>query len=192
MNKLIAALILVSMALQCHAAQSSPDNVDANIADAKAAISKLAGSLQAELKSAMKAGGPVAAIGVCNIRALPITAQVGSDHDMSLSRVSLRNRNPGNAPNTWQTRVLKDFQNQKLAGNDMNSLTWSETTSTGDGREFRFMKAIPTTGVCMNCHGITLAPGISKVLADLYPADKATGYKEGDIRGAFVAVRKLP
>ena len=27
--------------------------------------------------------------------------------------------------------------------------------------------------------------------ANLYPEDRATGYKEGDIRGAFVVIQKL-
>jgi len=54
------------------------------------------------------------------------------------------------------------------------------------------MKVIPTAEVCLKCHGSTLAPGVDKVLSELYPQDKATGYKKGDIRGAFVAVRKLP
>ena len=57
---------------------------------------------QSELKDAMQTGGPAAAIGVCNTRAMPITRQVG-----------------------------------------------------------------------------------------LYPEDPATGFKVGDIRGAFVAIRKL-
>jgi hypothetical protein len=54
------------------------------------------------------------------------------------------------------------------------------------------MKAIPTGEVCLKCHGTQIAPEVSQVLASLYPEDRATGYKEGDIRGAFVVIRKLP
>ena len=110
---------------------------------------------------------------------------------MELSRVSLRNRNPDNAPNAWQTAVLETFEGQKVAGKDVTGLTWSETVDIDGVSEFRFMKAIPTGEVCLKCHGTTLAPGVVDVLANLYPQDKATGFKQGDIRGAFVAVRKL-
>lgn len=158
---------------------------------AKAAIKDLAGALQTELKSAMKTGGPVAAIAVCNTRAMPITEKAAKDHGIALSRVSLRNRNPANAPNDWQTAVLDDFERQKSAGKDIATLAWSETVNVDGGREFRFMKAIPTGAVCLNCHGVSLDPAVSRILSDLYPEDKATGFSEGDIRGAFVATQKL-
>ena len=190
MKKLLVGLLLVILAMDCSAGQQSGD--DSDVAAAKTAIKEFAGALQTELKAAMQAGGAVAAIGVCNTQAMPITARVAADHGLLLSRVSLKNRNPENAPNTWQTAVLEDFEEQKLAGKDPGSLAWSETTSTGDGREFRFMKAIPTAGICLKCHGANLAPEVGSMLSELYPEDLATGFKEGDIRGAFVATRTLP
>jgi len=54
------------------------------------------------------------------------------------------------------------------------------------------MKAIPTGGGCLLCHGTNLSPEIGQALADLYPEDRATGFTEGDIRGAFVVIQKLP
>ena len=104
-----------------------------------------------------------------------------------LSRVSLKNRNPANLPNEWQIAVLEGFEQQKAAGKDISSLVWSETVEIDGKQEFRFMKAIPTGPVCLNCHGTNLSPDVSRILADLYPMDRATGYREGDIRGAFVA-----
>ena len=76
-------------------------------------------------------------------------------------------------------------------GKGIDSLAWSETVSVDGGQEFRFMKAIPTGGVCLVCHGTELSPEVSQVLADLYPMDQATGYSEGDIRGAFVVTRQM-
>jgi len=108
-----------------------------------------------------------------------------------LSRVSLKNRNPENAPNEWQTSVLEDFEDRKAAGSDVGSIAWSETVTVDGEQEFRFMKAIPTAAVCLTCHGTNLAPEVSQALAELYPQDLATGFSEGDIRGAFVATRNL-
>jgi len=191
MKQIFIGLCLVFLALDCSSDQQSSANPEADVRAAKSAIKEFAGALQMELKAAMKAGGPVAAIGVCSTQAMPITAQVSADHGMTLSRVSLKNRNPANAANDWQSAVLQDFEKKKLAGKDISKLTWSETVKVGNGQEFRFMKAIPTGEVCLKCHGTQIAPEVGQVLASLYPQDRATGYKEGDIRGTFVVTRKL-
>lgn len=188
--------VLVGLCLVVLAANSSSDQQATAVTRtqtdaAKAAIMELAGALQTELKASMQAGGPVAAIGLCNTRAIPITQEVATDHGLSLRRVSLKNRNPANRPNDWQLAVLKDFEQQKSTGKDIGTLAWSETVSIDGEREFRFMKAIPTQAVCLNCHGKDISPEVSEVLAIVYPQDQATGYIEGDIRGAFVATRTL-
>jgi len=185
MKQIVIVLCLLAVALD----GSADPLAEATVA--KAAIKDLAGALQTELKNAMQTGGPVAAIAVCNTKAMPITAKVAKDHGMALSRVSVRNRNPANAPNDWQTAVLEDFERQKSSGKDIATLAWSETVNVDGGREFRFMKAIPTAAVCLNCHGTSLDPAVSGILSDLYPEDSATGFSEGDIRGAFVATQKL-
>jgi len=179
-------LSLVLLSLGCHA------NRAADVAAAEAAIQEFAGALQTELKAAMKAGGPVTAIAVCNTRAMPITSRVAEKHGMQLSRVSLKNRNPHNAANSWQAAVLAEFENKRLSGTDSGQLGWTETVDVGGGREFRFMKAIPTGDICLRCHGTELAPDITRVLNELYPDDLATGYSRGDIRGAFVVTRMIP
>lgn len=192
MKHFLPGLCLLMLALNSSGDQPAAADTQAQAEAAKAAIKDLAGALQKELKHAMQLGGPVAAIGLCNTRAMPITREVATDQGLTLSRVSLKNRNPANQPNEWQAAVLKDFEQQKAAGKDIHGLAWSETVSVDGEREFRFMKAIPTQAVCLNCHGTDISPDVSLILAGLYPEDRATGYREGDIRGAFVATRKFP
>jgi len=188
-KQILLILSLGILTLSSYAGQQKDSDTEAEIARAKGTIKQFAGALQTELKTAMQAGGPVAAIGVCHTQAMPITAQVAAEHGIQLSRVSLKNRNPANVPNEWQAAVLKDFDRQQAAGKDITKLAWSETVNVDSGREFRFMKAIPTGDVCLKCHGSQLAPEVVQVLADIYPEDRATGYNVGDIRGAFVVTR---
>lgn len=155
--------------------------------NAKAAIQALAETLKGELEAAMKVGGPVNALVVCNIKAPEIASEVSAGHDLQISRTSLKHRNPGNAPNEWQTRVLEDFEARKSAGEDPATLVYSEVQDY----EFRFMKAIPTGAVCLVCHGTEISPAVTEKLAKLYPQDKAVGFREGDLRGAFVVIKKL-
>ena len=185
----VLGICFLLLSMNCNGDQHSDSN--AEIAAAKTAIKELATSLQSELKAAMQTGGPVAAIGVCNTKAMPITQKVAAEQGMQLGRVSLKNRNPANLPNEWQATVLEDFQRQKAEGKDIDSLAWSETVSVNGKQEFRFMKAIPTGKICLMCHGTEISPQIEEVLTDLYPADRAKGYGEGDIRGAFVVTRQL-
>jgi len=185
MKQTLLGLCLVMLAMDCGSDQQA-DSIQTEIDKAKAAIMELAVALKTELKGAMQAGGLVAAIGVCNTQAMPITQKVASEQGLLLSRVSLKNRNPANLPNEWQNAVLEDFEQQKAAGKNIGSLVWSETVEVDGKQEFRFMKAIPADPVCLNCHGADLSPDVNQILADLYPLDRATGYRDGDIRGAFV------
>lgn len=158
---------------------------------AKASVAAFASTLKNELSAAMQAGGPVQAIEVCNTKAPAIAREITLQQGMNVARVSQRNRNPGNAPNDWQAEVLADFQAQLAAGADPATLAWQDIAATDAGREFRFMKAIPTQPMCLACHGETLAPPVAARLAELYPDDKATGFREGDLRGAFVVTKSL-
>jgi hypothetical protein len=50
-----------------------------------------------------------------------------------------------------------------------------------------------TGTLCLACHGqvSSLDPAVRAVLAERYPADRATGYRAGDLRGA-VSVTFVP
>jgi hypothetical protein len=154
---------------------------------AKEAIQALGSTLKNELETAMKSGGTINALEVCNVKAPVIAEEISWEQDVQVSRTSLKYRNPANAPNEWQTTVLEDFEAKKAAGEDPATLVYSEIVNN----EFRFMKAIPTAGLCLACHGTDISPEVTAELARLYPQDMATGFKEGDLRGAFVVVKNL-
>ena len=188
MKKILTALCLAVLTSGVSAGSGEAAELD----QAKTATAAFAVALKSELVSAMQSGGPIEAIDVCNTRAILIGEEVSLQQGMTLSRVSLKNRNPGNAPNEWQAAVLDSFEARKLAGEAPATLAWHEVADTENGQEFRFMKAIPTGAVCLACHGQALAPPVAEKLAELYPEDKATGYSEGDIRGAFVVTKTMP
>jgi hypothetical protein len=173
-------------------ADTSEKSLNEESTRARAAIGEFATALQAELKRAMKHGGPVNAIGVCNTTAMPITETVSLEQGLELSRVSLKNRNPANAAEGWQKKILESFETRQAAGEDPAILVWSGFAEVDGKQQFRFMKAIPTGELCLQCHGKNISPDVNAKLAELYPEDKATAYSAGDIRGAFVVTRNLP
>jgi hypothetical protein len=51
----------------------------------------------------------------------------------------------------------------------------------------RYMRPLMVAPLCLNCHGPkeTIKPEVRKVLSDRYPEDQATGFRDGDLRGAI-------
>ena len=82
---------------------------------------------------------------------------------------------------------MQDFAAKLKDGADPKTL---EASKTEDGT-FRYMKAIPTGGVCLACHGEKIAQPIAAKLDSLYPDDQARGFKQGELRGAFTLSKKL-
>jgi len=163
----------------------------AEVEGAKTITKAFGGALKAELQKAMKSGGPIKALAVCNEKAMPITAQVAKEKNAQLSRVSLKNRNPNNAPNEWQKKVLEDFDKRAAAGEDIAKMGFSEIIETNGKKQLHFMKALPTGKVCLACHGSEIAGNVQEKLAELYPQDKAVGYALGQVRGAVVVIKDI-
>lgn len=170
---------------------TSATDLDAKKIESRMAIKAFGGALKTELVAAMKAGGPVKAIGVCNTEAPIIADKISATGPLTVSRTSLKTRNADNTPNDWQTTVLNDFDAAKAVGEKPSNLEYAEIVDTDDGQEFRYMKAIPTGDVCLKCHGTQVNDKVTSRLKELYPEDKATGYHKGDLRGAFIVVEKL-
>lgn len=165
-------------------------DAEQRMAEGRTVIKAFAGELQTELKGAMKSGGPVEAIVVCNEKAPAIAARHGDAKDWDVGRTSLKYRNPDNAPDEWETSVLQTFEQRKADGEDVKTLDYGEFVELDGKKAFRYMKAIPTGEVCLNCHGSdTVKPEVEARLAEFYPDDKARGYSIGDIRGAFTIVQ---
>ncbi len=189
---LIVVAGLFGAAGDAHAAEpASPDN--ALVGSARAISMELAGKLKAQLEAALKEGGPQAALGICNTVAPEIAAEVSERLGGRVGRTALKVRNPKNAPDAFETDVLKRFAEEMSQGADGSKLEHAEIVETDGVRTFRYMKAIPMAAQpCAACHGQAVAPELMRSIRNLYPEDQATGFRPGDLRGAFTIVKTLP
>ena len=188
MKKILAVVLASSVA----ASPLAMANEAQYVGESRAAVKQLFKTLKGTLVGAMKAGGPSKAIAACNLNAQPITMGESNRLGYEIGRTSLRLRNPVNAPDAWEIKVLQQFEARASAGEDMMKMEYHEMVETQDGhKQFRYMKAIPAGKPCMACHGELVAPEVLKTIRDLYPMDQATGFKPGDLRGAFTIVRDL-
>ena len=122
---------------------------DARLEQSRALIRSFGQSLQTELKGAMADGSPAHAITVCKDSEPQIASQLSRTSGAKVSRTSLRYRNPANAPEPWQSGALRDFETQADAP--------LEYFDVGEDGSARYLRAIPTGGVCLACHGATVA-----------------------------------
>jgi len=184
------AVSLVSLGFACAAIGSRAEDVPAELAhyadEARAAAKAMGGKLQGELKAAIAAGGPVSAVQLCNTRAPQIADEQSKTSGMTIRRTALKVRNPANAPDALERQVLEDFAAKIAGGADVASLEHIEKVSDGGKTVVRYFKAIPTAKEpCLACHGSDVKGELKSAIDQLYPHDQATGFKEGDLRGAF-------
>lgn len=176
----VAVVVLGLLCLAPAVTFADPDNARVTMVEAGVEFS---GRLRAALQSAMREGGPVAAIEVCHQQAPAIATAVGAERGLLVRRTGVRLRNPGNAADPVDQRLMEDFARQLAGGADPAGL--EDLSPTADGR-LRYTRAIPVEAVCLACHGETIAPAISAAIKSHYPDDRATGFQTGQLRGLLV------
>lgn len=190
---------MITIALLCAAPVSmvmaEQDEMKKRAAESKAVVKEFMGELVGELGKAMKAGGPIKAIEVCNKVAPSIAKAQSEKHGWEVGRTSLKLRNPNNAPDEWETMVLKQFEERAAGGESPAKMAHFEVVEQNGAKAFRFMKAIGMPPLekapCLKCHGENIDANVAAKLTELYPDDQARGYKPGMIRGAFTITQPM-
>lgn len=137
-------------------------------------------SLLAHVSSAMKQGGSVYAVEFCNLQAQPITDSLSNHFNCTISRVSEKNRNPGNSLKTETDRQLWAWASRQ--DDPMN-----DTLVVVKSRAVYYKPIRTGMAACLQCHGPveTIQPETYEKLQTLYPNDKATGYSLNELRGLW-------
>jgi hypothetical protein len=194
----VLTALFASLVLAAPPSASPPAPAAVPIADAPAAWAPAIGraqeagrafqkALQSRLTAAMAQGGPPAAIDVCSKDAPRIAAETSAAAGVKLGRTSERLRNPANTPPAWTVAPLAAASAHRAA--DAKPLAVDLGGSVG------VLLPVPVGSACLGCHGsaASLSPAVKEALAARYPADRATGYAEGDFRGfLWVEAAKSP
>ncbi len=183
-----ALALAIACALPALAAEE-----DALLTEARSVAAAMPPKLLEVLTEEIAKGGPESAIGVCREKAPAMAKAASEKSGWAIRRVSLKNRNPKAVPDAWEKTVLEDFDRRVAAGEKPAAIEKGETVADGDRKTYRYMKALPTQELCVQCHGTVdnIPPGVQARLRELYPDDKATGYSVGAIRGAITIKKPL-
>jgi len=190
-TRALAMAFGIALSASCTPAAETPTE-PALEAEARAAASALGSALKAELVAAMSSEGPSAAVRVCNERAPEIAQAVSGETGMVVSRTALRLRNRENAPDGWEAEQLRIFEAALEGGADPAGLQAATIVETDGTRTFRWMAPIVMEGACATCHGPAVPEDLLAEIRTLYPEDEATGFEQGELRGAFSVRQALP
>ncbi len=122
-----------------------------------------------------------------------VGSQVANDFSLmtgyKLKQTSLKVRNPSNAPDEWEEKVLKLLTSSEQPKGG----SFGEILETNGKIIYRYMKAIYVELECLQCHGKReeIRPAIRQFIEKEYPHDEAFGYKKGDLRGGISIVISL-
>lgn len=182
MKRLVMFIGLLGVLLGMSIGQQASD--DPLLQRARAASDALLTRLLARLNQEYQQGGAERGVRVCAQVAQSLTQQVGREHGVNLRRVSLKNRNPRNAPDAWERRILQQWAQDHKAGKPLQEV--AEWRTERGQRVYRYMRPIMVAmPLCLECHGTQIKPEVRRLIRERYPNDKATGYQLGDLRGAF-------
>lgn len=191
-GKSIVLAVLALAVVGC-AGKTAGEDQEANLEESRKIAQEFMQKLGGTLKKELEAGGAENAIGVCK-QVAPALAQAYSSDSRVVKRVSLKARNQTlGIPDAWEKDVLGRFDHSQKEGRPVAVMEFSGVTNDSDGKWFRYMKAIPTQPMCLQCHGkpAEISAGVKARLSGEYPEDKATGYSVGEIRGAISIKHKL-
>jgi hypothetical protein len=139
--------------------------------------------LNQHLMATVHKGGVGAALAFCNENAIRLTDSVADANHIKIKRVSDKNRNPSNAANKNELRYIAWAKERLAAGKRPKP----KFEKTAQGVQVYF--PIITQNLCLKCHGqiqTDVPDSLLKTIRELYPNDKAIGYKENELRGIWV------
>ena len=157
---------------------------DAAIQRGKAIVAETFSLLSSNLQSAIQQGGVSNALPYCSLAAAPLTAEMASKHGVSIRRVTHKPRNPAGRADATELVVLHHFETAVTGTNLPPPVVTNLTVNTVTF----FSPIVLNNELCLKCHG-ELGTDISTenaaVIQRLYPHDEATGFKLGQLRGAW-------
>ena len=169
-------------------------DISALTAETKKTVLPVVPKVVNAMQEAVADKGVAGAIPVCKEQAPELIKEKRKETGWDIRRVSLKTRNAERGtPDLWEAQVLADFDMRAANGEKPETLEKSEIVTIDGKPVFRYMKALPVGEVCLKCHGpaVGLDAGLKAKLGESYPHDQATGYSQGQIRGALTVKRPL-
>ena len=187
----VAALLSTTSAAQIGfkswPVRQAPAELHPAISHADLVIVEMQGAVLHGWSDAIARRGATGGFGFCHLDATTIIQRIGGRDGTVAGRTSDRLRDPANAPRAWAAPSSRPHAGKRAAT--------VEGFVVDLGDRIGVLRPIAEQAMCASCHGAPeqLAPGVDLVRRQRYPADRAVGFRDGEIRGWFwVETAKRP
>jgi hypothetical protein len=187
LGAIAAPLTLVAVSGSVPRSQPSPVYAVAEApADLRPAVQRgdllivsLQAALVSELRRDLDEGGLSAALASCHIDTTDAAYRLARAEGIAAGRTASRLRDPTNAPRPWAAPIVARYADSRAR--DVSGFV----VDLGD--RVGLIRPIVEQASCAACHGpvANIDARVRATLSDRYPADRAVGFKDGDIRGWF-------
>lgn len=186
MKKIIYLITLFAIIISCKDKKMTKEEIAGYKKQGMSYAMNTKAVLGKNLMGQILKNGEASALAFCNERAYPLTDSMATVQNVYIKRVSDKNRNPNNKANNIELKHIQTFKTNLATDKDISPIIEEK-----DGK-IHFYAPIFTNGMCLKCHGSPkkgqIKPEVVKLLSNLYPEDKATGYDTNQIRGIWSIV----
>ncbi|HEX2339485.1 MAG TPA: DUF3365 domain-containing protein [Vicinamibacterales bacterium] len=157
----------------------APAELRPAIQQADMAIVELQTAVLLELRAKLARDGPTVLMKSCHLWGVAAAYRVERQEGIAVGRTSNRLRNPKNAPRSWAAPIVELYDDRRPP--DVGGFVVDVDDRVG------VLRPIYLQASCGACHGPlkTLDRRVRAELDELYPGDRAVGYRTGDLRGWF-------
>jgi uncharacterized protein DUF3365 len=166
--------------------RETPSELRVVVSRADTIIVTMQDAMIRELNDSLSRGGPLRALTSCHLDTIGVSLRAGRE-GIAAGSTSDRLRVPANAPRPWAAALV--LANAGRRARDVDGFA----VDLGD--KVGVLRPIAYRPMCAGCHGASdqISPVVRQTLADRYPADRAVGFTDGEIRGWFwVEMPKSP
>jgi hypothetical protein len=157
----------------------APAELRPAIQQADMAIIEVQTAVLLELREKLTRDGPIVLMRSCHLWGVATASRVERQEGIAVGRTSNRLRNPRNAPRSWAAPIVGLYGDRQPP--DVGGYVVDLDDRVG------VLRPIYEQASCGACHGRvkTLDRRVRAELDELYPHDRAVGYRTGDLRGWF-------
>ena len=178
-----ALLCVISFSVSC-ADKTVEFNDPELMSTSKLYAKEYSNTLKSNLKTAITNGGIEEAIKFCNTNAITLTDSISKAKQLSISRVSHKNRNHLNKASSFEIGLIEQYNQSKSKK--------PKLFQKGSLKLF-YAPIYIDSPLCLNCHGTTqISASAKSTLQELYPNDLATGFSDGELRGLLKIIYDNP
>jgi hypothetical protein len=166
--------------------RETPAGLRPVVSRADVMIAAMQDSFLRGLHDGLSEHGPAGTVSSSHLDATYLTQRLARSHGIAAGFTSDRLRDPLNAPRDWAADIVKTHAGRRARDID------GFAVDLGD--RLGVLRPMVLTRECLSCHGPVeqVPPAVRAILAERYPADRAMGFTEGEIRGWFWIEMPIP